>query len=335
MNAREREETLRTLEQSESEEAKLQRHGCYEVTVVDARSRVAEATCSARPADASAEPTLPALELALPESAASGASRPRLDPDPLFVFPSETDKSASIVFGPDVVVPVRPTVPNGGAHLPSIPGAVPPRISLYASNLVVITPPPQHLNPDDKPCRWAALLASWYLGAVEAAYPGKTFWPLKRGPVARSPYYRDLCDAARLFLELGINPGIWILFSLDAWREHAADRAAKKPPSVAWVFSPKRIRERQRWYDDDAKGREHMRAAYTPSGREFLQKQARMEYGLRRLHARGTYNEATALQVVRNTFPDRDALLARVRVEVREQQAEVDADVRNGKWVWG
>lgn len=206
---------------------------------------------------------------------------------------------------------------TGELGVPSLPGA--PLVRL---------PEPPLLVAEDGPDRWAYLLATWYTGAVEAAY-GKRCWIFARGPVADSKHVKLLHAAARAFLRHDIAPAAWVAWSISVWRQHKP----KDFPPLAWVFGVKRIDERRGWFRDEATEFLAPGVQVPPAWTELRARHAEL---LRALLAEPALTPETAAEVVDVFLPRSllNALIERARHQAREAQSDLRERVYCGAWVW-
>ena len=196
---------------------------------------------------------------------------------------------------------------------PFTPGLIQPYRPLARANLVVHVPAAPRLSPSDTPERHAALLRDWYVAVCERLYPGdrKTVWAVKNKPTQRTRHHARFVAFARACLDLDVRPAAWIHFVASQWRHMGHDKA---PPVMA-VFSTKRIAAEAKTYDED--GRACACDRLTATATEYMLREKRENLGL-------------------VAFPHeaRIALLDAIRAEVSAEQAQVDADIEHGKWVW-
>lgn len=63
-----------------------------------------------------------------------------------------------------------------------------------------------------------------------------------------STYYKSLRTAARWLADNKIPPRVWFLWSIYIWPCHDGKKSATKLPTIGWIWSPKRMRERNDWF---------------------------------------------------------------------------------------
>jgi hypothetical protein len=189
------------------------------------------------------------------------------------------------------------------------------------SEAVVRVPPPPRLDPDAAPERWAALLALWFQAVLAQKYPGTVCWPLRKGPVARTKFYKPLVEFARACIARGVRPASWILWSFDAWK-HVGKPGA--PPPLEWVFSVKRFADREGWFDSEAHQFETVGTIYPSGLRAFdaarwkaIAAAQRGDFIEAKTHA------AYARRIAEDSVREADA-----------RRADVMARYENGGWLW-
>lgn len=190
-------------------------------------------------------------------------------------------------------------------------------------------PSPPQLVAEDGDERNAYLLATWYTGAIEAAY-GRRCWIFAKGPVATSKHFRMLVVAARAFIAHNIAPAAWVAWSISVWRQHKPDDF----PPLAWVFGPKRIEERRGWYRDDSVGFNVAGVVTPPAWAELRARYAEMT---RALATEPGLTPESAREIVDVFLPAAllDDLKERSRAEATALTAKLKERVYVGHWVWG
>ncbi len=237
--------------------------------------------------------------------------------------PSSRDESADLLpsrQGPPVVSPFTRGLPHR-----LIPGFV---SVANRADLRVATPPPPRLDDRETPERHAFLLMRWYEGACRARFgkePG-TFKKYRGGP-ATSPHFDLLVTAAKAFIAEDIAPASWCSFSCDVW----AKAENKGMPPLKFLFSAKRIAERAGWYRSEAESYSGGRLLYTPTAKDFIQRQSSM-----RCFPPALRTEAELAAHVARFFPGDafEAHLALLRAESASLREELDRVVSLGEWVW-
>lgn len=186
------------------------------------------------------------------------------------------------------------------------------------------------------------LLVRTYSEAVRALYktpvfvnpPAKLVFDVLSGSKVKMPDYSTpwsvpLLQAADALVEHEIPPAAWAAFSIDAWREYAPDGQGERPPRLKWVWSAKRIEERFEWFLSEENVYMGRRAVFGPKHRALLDRYHEMTSEIAR--TRGNEREIAGQYFPGETYRRMlDAALA----EVQETQQRLDADAKEGVWLW-
>lgn len=206
--------------------------------------------------------------------------------------------------------------------------AIPPRpdASLIKA---VRTPSPPKVAPTATDQEAAATLLATYWGMVDTKWPG-----IKRarkpGDPRKNKSYKALVRAAHVMREEGIAPSSWCLFSADAWRAAALTEG---PPTVAFVFSENRLRERLDWFAESEANYDGHTVIYSPEWMHLASLHREM---WRHLTRENPENRLRLLEVVDRFFPGDtyDRLLDRARNAQAKLQRDVDAMIARGVIFW-
>ncbi len=143
-------------------------------------------------------------------------------------------------------------------------------------------------------------------------------------------------------------PVAWTAFSIHAWREYVVGNkgegwnvissqrrrpSAKSPPTPAWVFSPKRLEERTKWfawYEAHVRGgRIIIGSAHKALVRRYVQMQIDLLTAAR-------INTTSVQEIVVRHFPAGrySNLLTKAKDQAEDEQDRLNADLKSGKWIW-
>lgn len=124
------------------------------------------------------------------------------------------------------------------AQSPVIPFRIPPAPAFSI-------PSPRTLDPSCSDTE----LAGELLRLHNAWYRHATKKPLYSAiaHVLQHPKYKMLCTAGRWLADNGIAPRTWLKWSLGVWSCYDGKNCARYP-SLLWLWSPKRMVEREEWF---------------------------------------------------------------------------------------
>lgn len=168
-----------------------------------------------------------------------------------------------------------------------------------------------------------------YRGAIESRYKKRCF-VLAKGDVTKSKYYRLLLEAANTLRDMEMSPAAWITWSVDFWRQYV-----ERPsfPGLAWVFSQKRMADREGWFKHEDGCYSDSRAIYNDYAVELLNRYSKMQGELRRV---GTSNPIAVSEVVQRWFPGNfyAELVQQARDRSAEDQRLMNQQVKRGEYIW-
>jgi len=240
---------------------------------------------------------------------------------PVSLPPADTFPEAlGVMLGGNGPSGPRPPPPGHGG-VPAFPG---PSVLTPAT-----VPYPPRLGPDEDDLALAKAVMRAYWGACESRFK-KRSWVLRQpGALAASKQLKSLVAGAKVLREKEIPPASWAAFSVDVWR-----RFDKKdtPPPLAWVFSPKRMEEREGWYREEA-GTYGGRAVFPPAAKELLMRYMAMR---RALVLEQVQTEDDVARVMHKYLPGDayDFLVAKARIQSKAEQDRLNGAVRRGEWLW-
>ena len=194
---------------------------------------------------------------------------------------------------------------------------------------LVVVPNQPKLPETNTPQDNARILGAVYREAIKRLYKKKS-WAFARGNIENSKHYATLCEASKLFIELGISPTAWVDWHMKSWQSW---KGAGKIPPVTATYSPEKIHKWRGWFAKsyDVHGG---KALITDTHRELLTRYRAMRRGLKRL---GPSAELSKIQeIVEQHFPDGmyDLLVQRAKAEAQALQFRLEDNVRKGKWIW-
>jgi hypothetical protein len=192
-----------------------------------------------------------------------------------------------------------------------------------------IVPAPALLRRGMRTSQVLEFLALGYRGAVWRRWRMRSSF-LTRGNPAEHKSFPILQAAARLLFAAEIAPAAWCLFSCDAWRANAKKDA---PPTVAWVYSANRIRDRQDWFREEGEFYRVHEVRYAPEHRLLAADWSAMWQALI-LSPPATLQEC--VDIVDRFFPSMtyEERIQKAKGQVRSMQLTIDNAVRSGELPW-
>jgi hypothetical protein len=213
--------------------------------------------------------------------------------------------------------PVMPTSPLDGC--PPLPWGLVP----FAT-----TPNPPTLAPEMKPDERAIRLADAFRGAVGSRFPDEPDFSFRHGVLSRSKHYPMLLEAAEFMVARELAPAAWAAWSMDVWKVYAE---RTRPPTVAWVYGPKRLAEKRGWFESEETSYLGGTLLPTPKRDALFRRYMSLRYAIH--NARAWSDPAP---FVAKFFPDDlfDRLVGEARAEVERVKARVQREVDEGRFFW-
>jgi hypothetical protein len=141
----------------------------------------------------------------------------------------------------------------------------------------------------------------------------------------RSKAWRLLLEAGALLRDAAVPPAGWVVWSFEVWRGLGR---TKKPPSLVWTFSTKRIGGDLAWYQHEGYDEIGGRKVKGPLEDAFYPRDAAMR------EAAIWTDDAT--EVVARYFPEGYAqAVEAVQREAEQMRAKVARRLAAGEWLWG
>ena len=146
-------------------------------------------------------------------------------------------------------------------------------------------------------------------------------------------HFLALVATARALRSERIAPLAWCAFSADVWRERPPAPGVPRIPSVPWVCSERRVRDRGDWFREES-GRYAGGQARTPDALRRLL--ARYEDMRRALLSLRDPDEAAVEHVVQAHLPAGryDGLMATARAAVARDAELIRTAMARGECLW-
>jgi len=218
---------------------------------------------------------------------------------------------------------------NGGrVPRPGVDPGVPRHPSELLKPAIIPSPPqiPDGLSDMDA----AMWLVRTYRGVVKSVTKKECWVLATRQQLAKSKYLKTLASAARMMREMEIPPAAWAMFSMDVWRKFGKGKASMPP--IAWMFSEKRMADREGWFRHEEGGYHDSRIIYGDAAQDIMRRWAGMYGAL--VRALSTGGDLSA--VVGRFFPDGmyDKLIDRANREAADDQLVLNKAMVRGDWIW-
>lgn len=303
----------------DSEAARLEAEDRREQARKRAKGRAAGDNGSSRPPTmdrVALDPTSGSSDLPSLREGRAAASAAAIDPS-LAASPLESnpEKSAPRVLrlGP-ATHDKRATVPIRG--IPDYP-------RLRSATI----PNPPLLAEDASDAEAAHALAKAYRGAFEAA-TGQPCWAARLPQVVKTKKtWALLLEAGAMLRDSAVPPAGWVAWSFTVWRSFGRSR---KPPTLAWCFSTKRIGGDLKWYQHEGYDEIGGLIVSGPIEKNF----ARRYMAMRDAADRGLGGSAEAL--LAHFFPEGYAQALQATHKEAEQTRDALARrLADGDWLWG
>jgi hypothetical protein len=213
--------------------------------------------------------------------------------------------------------PVMPTSPLDGC--PPLPWG----LVRFAT-----VPNPPNLAPEMKPDERAHRLADAFRGALASRFPDATDFSFRNGVLSRSKHYPMLLEAAEFMVARELAPAAWAAWSMDVWKTYTEK---SRPPTVAWVFGPKRLVEKRGWFESQESSYLGGTLLPTPKRDALFRRYMSLRYAI---HNARAWDDPAPF--VARFFPDDlfDRLVAEARAEVERARARVQREVDSGRFFW-
>jgi len=204
---------------------------------------------------------------------------------------------------------------NNSEELPPYPSA----------NLLSVAKIPRpkllHENLSDREC--VEFMISVYRGAVVSRFK-KPCYAFTRGDISKSKYYRGFVSAAGVLKDFEVAPASWAAFSVDAWCDYMT---SSKPPGANWVYSAKRLQEKQEWFENElvsyGGGRLLFSAAHTDAIKRYT--------GLRQQTAQLELTEA----LIEKWFPGGwQKHYEKATIQNQQDQKKLNELAERGEFIW-
>jgi hypothetical protein len=181
----------------------------------------------------------------------------------------------------------------------------------------------------------AEWLMKSYRGAVETRYKTKVWGLQRRKDLEKSKHLPGLVEAVNALREADIAPASWAAFSVDVWRDCGEVKRDNKgklmPPPIKWMWSAKRIRERQDWFADEASTYETIRVTYGDKAKALMAKWGQYQAAIFRAAVRGHPLEKVTTQFWPNN--SYEVLLAEANAEAARLGDMMQARAAQGAWL--
>lgn len=212
---------------------------------------------------------------------------------------------------------------NNAEQVPPIMSVELPPFPSAKLLLVARLPSPKVLGQglSDREC--VERMVTAYRGAITSRYK-KTSYAFTRGDLTRSRFYRGFVSASEFLREYEIAPASWCAFSVDAWREYMN---SKKEPGANWVYSIKRLEEKQDWYENELVSYRGGRLIFSDEHKTILRKYEALK--------KQTMQVELTDELIRKFFPHgwETAYEQATRANKHTQERLNDL-VNNGKFIW-
>lgn len=188
-------------------------------------------------------------------------------------------------------------------------------------------PSPPHLDPNESTDNNAQLLDRAYRQALQFRL-GMTTRSARN--ISRSKNYKALVRAVEDVLSAEVDPTSWAVWSATVWKDFACKGRKLRRPTVAWMFSAKRLKERAGWFRRESR-QLGGQLIYGKKHRELLSRYARMHSELRKT-PRGD-----VAAIVDHHFPPRatyDQLVNAARAEADANRRRYETILSRGGFIW-